>query len=153
ERYLALAWESGAAPVVVLTKADLADDPVAAAVEVESVAYGVPVETVSAVTGEGLDRLRAHLRSGETAVLLGSSGAGKSTLANALAGEELLATAETRSDDRGRHTTTHRELVLLPDGALILDTPGMRELDLWDADAGLGATFGDVEELALRCRF
>jgi ribosome biogenesis GTPase len=154
ERYLTMTWESGAVPVIVLTKADLAEDAGGAVLEVESIAYGVPVLAVSALTGEGLDALRSYLRPGETVVLLGSSGAGKSTLVNALAGRELLSTQEVRaSDERGRHTTTHRELVLLPDGGLVLDTPGIRELGLWDASAGVGATFEDVESLAARCRF
>ena len=109
---------------------------------------------VSAVTGEGMDALAAHLKPGETGVLVGSSGVGKSSLVNALAGEELMATAAIREDDaRGRHTTTHRELIRLPSGALILDTPGMRELGLLDADEGLDATFEDIEALARRCRF
>jgi ribosome biogenesis GTPase len=154
ERYLAITYESGAAPVIVLTKADLADDVEARVAEVEAIAFGAPVLAISAKTGEGLGALTAHLPPGHTAVLLGSSGAGKSTLLNALAGEELMATAEIREDDaRGRHTTTHRELVRLPSGALILDTPGMRELGLWDAGAGVSSTFEDVEALAADCRF
>ncbi len=154
ERYLATTHESGARPVIVLTKADLAEfleDDVA---EIAAIALGAPVLALSAKTGEGLAQLSEHLRTGETAVLLGSSGAGKSTLLNVLAGEERMATREVRAtDDRGRHTTTHRELVLLPSGALILDTPGMRELGLWDADEGVSATFADIEELAGQCRF
>jgi ribosome biogenesis GTPase / thiamine phosphate phosphatase len=155
ERYLVTAWESGAQPVIVLTKADLCDEVEELVFEVESIAFGVPVHAVSAVTGRGLDELRGHLGPGRTAVLLGSSGVGKSTLVNALAGVELLATAAIREDDgRGRHTTTHRELILLPDGGgLVLDTPGMRELGLWDASEGVGGTFGDVEELFADCRF
>jgi ribosome biogenesis GTPase len=154
ERYLATAWESGARPVIVLTKADLCDDVEAAVFEVESIAYGVPVHPVSAVTGRGLDDLRAYLQPGRTAVLLGTSGVGKSTLVNALAGAELLATQEIRAGDaRGRHTTTHRELVLLPGGGLVLDTPGMRELGLWDAEDGISGTFEEVEALFVDCRF
>jgi len=158
ERYLATAWESGAQPVVVLTKADLCDEVEALAAEVGAVAYGVPVHVVSARSGLGIAGLAGLLKPGVTAVLLGSSGVGKSTLLNALAGEDLMATQEIREDDaRGRHTTTHRELVLLPQGGLVLDTPGMRELALWNADEGLAATFGDleaeVEELAAGCKF
>lgn len=154
ERYLATAWESGAQPVVVLTKADVCDDAEALIAEVEAIAFGVPVHAVSAMTGQGIDELAALLAPGKTAVLLGSSGVGKSTLVNALAGQDLMDTGGIREDDaRGRHTTTHRELVLLPSGALILDTPGMRELGLWQADEGLAATFGDIEALAGGCRF
>jgi len=153
ERYLAMAWESGAQPVVLLSKVDLVDDPVRFLAEVEGVTVGAcPVHTISARTGEGLDEVRVWLRGNRTAVLLGSSGVGKSTLVNALAGAELLATQEVRADDhRGRHTTTHRELVVLSEGGVVLDTPGIRELQLWDAD--LDAAFGDVEAIAARCRF
>ncbi|MBL8553273.1 MAG: ribosome small subunit-dependent GTPase A [Phenylobacterium sp.] len=154
ERYLATAYESGAEPVVVLTKADLAGDVAGPVAEVGAIASGAPVLAISSKTGEGLDALAAHLPPGRTAVLLGSSGAGKSTLLNALFGEARMATREIREDDaRGRHTTTHRELVLLPSGGLILDTPGMRELGLWNADEGVSAVFDDVEALAGRCRF
>ncbi len=154
ERYLATAWQSGAQPVVVLTKSDLAAEPEAHIVAAEAVAFGAPVLAVSAVTGDGLDALAAHLKPAETAVLVGSSGVGKSSLVNALAGEALMTTAAIREDDaRGRHTTTHRELIRLPSGALILDTPGMRELGLIDASDGLSATFEDVEALAEGCRF
>jgi ribosome biogenesis GTPase len=153
ERYLASAWESGAAPVIVLTKADMCADTEGRKADVEAIAFGAPVHAISSLTGEGLDALRAHLKPGRTAVLLGSSGVGKSTLVNALAGKDLMAVREIRDDDTGRHTTTHRELILLPDGALILDTPGMRELGLWDASAGVSATFADLEALFAQCRF
>ncbi len=153
ERYLTLAWESGAKPVFVLTKADLADDVDAAVTEVESIAFGVPVVPISNVSGAGLDALRSHLGPGVTAALLGSSGVGKSTLVNTLLGEELLATREIRDDGKGRHTTTRRELVQLPGGALVIDTPGMREIQLWVADEGLEEAFEDVTELFGRCRF
>ena len=154
ERYLATAWQSGARPVVVLTKSDLAADAPGAVAAAESLAFGAPVLAVSAVTGEGMQALAAQLKPGETAVLVGSSGVGKSTLVNALAGEARMATAAIREDDaHGRHTTSHRELVLLASGALVLDTPGMRELGLIDAEAGLSATFEDVEALAQACRF
>jgi ribosome biogenesis GTPase len=153
ERYLVMAWESGAEPVILITKSDLADDVEGPVLEAESVAFGVPIHAVSAVTGEGLADVRAHLSPGRTAALLGSSGVGKSTLVNRLAGRELLATADIRADGRGRHTTTHRELVPLPDGGLVLDTPWMRELQLWESAEGLGEAFTDVEALAAQCRF
>lgn len=153
ERYLTATWDSGADPVIVLTKSDLADEVWETVAQAEAVAFGVPVHAVSSVTGEGLDELDEHLVPGRTVALLGSSGVGKSTLANRLLGEELLATAETRSDGRGRHTTTHRELVRLPGGALLLDTPGMRELQLWADESALEETFADVAALAEQCRF
>lgn len=154
ERYLVAAWESGAMPVVVLTKADLCDDVEAAADPIRDVAAGAPVEVVSAVSGEGLESLHKWLQPRHTVVLIGSSGVGKSTLVNTLAGEQLLTTRDVRAaDDKGRHTTTHREIFRLSDGALLLDTPGMRELGLVEADEGLGETFDEVAALAARCRF
>jgi ribosome biogenesis GTPase len=152
ERYVTVAWESGATPVVLLSKADVATDVEGARLAAEAVAPGVEVAAVSAVTGEGLDAVRGHLAPGRTVVFIGSSGVGKSTLVNALAGAELLETAAIREDDsRGRHTTTRRQLIPLADG-LLIDTPGMRELGLRDED-GLEAAFGDVEQAALDCRF
>ncbi len=153
ERYLTLGWESGAEPVVVLTKTDLCDDVAAAVLEVEAVAVGVPVHPVSSVTGEGVEPLRRYFVEGRTVAALGSSGVGKSSLVNRLAGDELMAVGELRADGRGRHTTTTRELLLLPGGGLFLDTPGMRELRLWESDSGLEATFEDVAAAAARCRF
>jgi ribosome biogenesis GTPase / thiamine phosphate phosphatase len=153
ERYLVTIWESGAVPEVVLTKADRLDDPWPLVAQVEAVALGVPVHVVSAVTGQGVDTLRARLCEGATAVLIGSSGVGKSTLVNRWVGRELMAVKETRADDdEGRHTTTHRELIVLPGGGIVIDTPGIRELQLWDS-GGLDEAFADVEELAAECRF
>ena len=153
ERYLTATWDSGADPVIVLAKSDLAEDVPETVAAAEAVAFGVPVHAVSSVTGEGLDALDPYLAPGRTVALLGSSGVGKSTLANRLLGEEVLATGDVRRDGRGRHTTTHRELVQLPGGALLLDTPGMRELQLWADESALEETFGDVAELAAQCRF
>jgi ribosome biogenesis GTPase len=157
ERFLATAWESGGRPVVVLTKVDLATSPVEVAVaeaQLEELAVGVRVLATSAVTGDGLDGVREFLRPGITIALLGSSGVGKSTLVNALLGEHRLATSEVREGDaRGRHTTSSRQLVPLPGGGLLLDTPGIRELALWDDGAGLAAAFSDVEMTAAHCRF
>ena len=153
ERYLTLGWESGARPVVLLTKADLVDDPEWAIAEVSTVAAGVTVHAVSVRTGLGLDAVRAEVGSGVTAVLLGSSGVGKSTLVNTMLGQELLATKDVRSDGKGRHTTIRRELILLPHGGIVIDTPGIRELQLWVADHGLEEAFGDVTSLFPQCRF
>jgi ribosome biogenesis GTPase / thiamine phosphate phosphatase len=153
ERYLTLGWESGAAPVVVLTKVDLCTDVEAALLDVEPVAIGVPVHAVSNVTGEGVDALAQYFGEGRTVAALGSSGVGKSSLVNRLAGEELMATGDLRADGRGRHTTTHRQLLLLPGGGLFLDTPGMRELRLWESEEGLATAFDDVAAAAASCRF
>jgi len=155
ERYLVLARESGASPAVVLSKADLADDvPERVAIAQAVVGPDVPIHVVSSPRDEGYDVLFGYLQPGRTVALLGSSGVGKSTIVNRLAGAELQRTREVRaSDGRGRHTTTHRELLLLPDGGLLMDTPGMRELQLWDVDEGVEQTFSDIEELADECRF
>lgn len=154
ERYVTLAWQSGAVPAVVLTKTDLTQDSAEARRRAERLAAGVGVFTVSAKTGEGLAALDGYLRPGKTVVFLGSSGVGKSSLLNALAGEELMETGGIREDDsRGRHTTTHRQLFRLDSGAMVIDTPGMRELGMWDVSEGLSEAFTDVQALLGRCRF
>ena len=154
ERFLAAAWQSGAKPVVVLTKADLSVHPEEEAAEIAALAGDCPVVVVSARAGRGLDGLKEYIRPGETCVLIGSSGVGKSTLVNTLLGEARMATQDIRAGDaRGRHTTSHRQLVLLPGGGLILDTPGIREVGLVEAELGLGTVFEDIERLALDCRF
>jgi len=154
ERYLAVAWSSGVSPVVVLNKADIATDLRGHMVAVEAIAPGVPIVPLSALTGEHLGDLLPHLRAGTTSVVLGSSGVGKSTLLNALLGEQRQATSAVREDDsRGRHTTTHRELFLLPGGALLIDTPGIRSLEVAGADEGVEAAFDDILDLAAGCRF
>ena len=152
ERYLSVAWESGAWPVVLLSKSDLAADPQSFVAAASAVAAGVDVVPVSIVTGEGLDAVRTHLGEGRTVVFMGSSGVGKSSIVNGLAGTELVATAAIREDDaRGRHTTTRRQLLRLG-GAILIDTPGLRELGVMDGD-GVSAAFDDVESTAQRCRF
>jgi ribosome biogenesis GTPase len=154
ERYLAIAWESGAEPEIVLTKADLADDVQAALAEVAEVAVGVRLRVVSSEDAESVHELRATMDPGRTVVLLGPSGVGKSTLINLLAGKALTATRAVRpTDHKGRHTTTRRELFQIPGGALLLDTPGLRELRPWDLGQGLERAFPDIEELAAACRF
>ncbi|HWM93164.1 MAG TPA: ribosome small subunit-dependent GTPase A [Thermoanaerobaculia bacterium] len=155
ERYLTSAWDSGARPVVILNKLDRCEEPDRCLLEAQAVSMGVPVHRVSAKTGEGCDALREYLRPGETVSLLGSSGVGKSTLINRLLGREAQRTGDVREDDdRGRHTTTHRELLALPGGGLIIDTPGLREIQLWEGEqGGIESTFADVEELAEGCRF
>jgi len=154
ERYLTAAWDSGARPVVILNKLDRCAEPDRCLLEAEAVARGVPVHRVSAKTGEGCEALLQYLKPGETVSLLGSSGVGKSTLINRLLGREAQRTGDVREgDDRGRHTTTHRELLPLPAGGLLIDTPGLREVQLWEGDQGIESTFGDVEELAEGCRF
>jgi ribosome biogenesis GTPase / thiamine phosphate phosphatase len=153
ERFLALAWESGATPLVVLTKADLVPDADHLRDDVATAAPGVEVLAVSATTGAGMAELAPYVVRGRTLALLGPSGAGKSTLTNALAGEAVMVTRELRADGKGRHTTVHRELVVLPDGGLIVDTPGLRSVGLTDVSESLDMVFAEVEELAAQCRF
>lgn len=154
ERYLALSWQSGAVPVIVLTKSDLINDVEEYIYQVESVAIGVDVYAISCKTGEGLDKLKKYFSAGKTLVFLGSSGVGKSTLVNKLMGEEVMRTGEIREEDsRGRHTTTNRQLLMLPTGAMVIDTPGMRELGMWEASEGLDKTFQDVEQFLGMCKF
>jgi ribosome biogenesis GTPase / thiamine phosphate phosphatase len=154
ERYLIMAWESGARPVVVLTKADLSEETDQRVIEVEAIAPGVPVHAVSALENRGIETLLPYLLPGKTIAVTGSSGAGKSTLLNWLSNKESQRVQGIREDDaRGRHTTTHRELFVLPGGALLMDTPGMRELQLWDAEDGWKEAFSDIEEMAAACRF
>ena len=153
ERYLAVAWESGADPVVVLTKADLCADLPQKQREVEAIAMGVDILTTSAMESGGYRQIMPYITQGRTVAFVGSSGVGKSTLINRLLREERLATDGLRNDDKGHHTTTHRELLFLPNGAMVIDTSGMRELGMWDAASGVEQTFGDIEELAAQCRF
>lgn len=152
ERYLAVAYESGARPVVLLSKADLCADVRAALAAAGGIAPGTPVHAVSARTGEGFELFDRYCGPGRTAVFLGPSGVGKTTLLNVLSGEDRP-TSAVLADGRGRHTTTHRELVLVAGRGLVVDTPGMRELQLWDAGGGLGSVFADIDALAERCRF
>jgi len=154
ERYLTLGWESGANPVIVLNKADVCDDIAQKVALVETVALGVPVHVVSAVTGQGLEEFSTYLSNGATVAFLGSSGTGKSSLINALLGQAVQEVSEVRQgDDRGRHTTTFRKMIILPQGGIVIDTPGLRELQLWGSDEGLSSAFGDIELLAEHCRF
>jgi ribosome biogenesis GTPase len=154
ERYLAQCWESGARPVIVLNKADAYDDAQGMAAEMERVAIGTAVCVLSARTGQGFGELEEFLRPGQTVVLLGSSGVGKSTIANRLLGETVQEVRPVReSDSRGRHTTTSRELFVLPGGALLMDTPGLREMQLWNAEQGVAQAFADIDAVAALCRF
>lgn len=154
ERYLIAAWESGANPAIILSKADLCQNIDEKVHETELSAPGVPVYVISSLEGTGMEDIKRHVSYGKTAVVLGSSGVGKSTLINALSGKEILEVGDVREDDdRGRHTTTFRELIELPAGGFIIDTPGMRELQLWDGSEGISETFEDIEILAQKCRF
>ncbi len=154
QRYATLAWESGAVPVALLNKRDLCANVEACVADAEGAVPGVPVHAISALLGQGLDDLRQYLAAGKTAVFLGRSGVGKSMLINRLVGRDLLPVGEVRESDReGRHVTTWREMILLPSGGIVIDTPGIREIQLWGDGAGVSAEFPDIEELALGCRF
>lgn len=153
ERYISIAWNSGAEPVVVLTKSDLCEALEQKLTEVSSVAVGVDIAVTNTVNQNGYEQIYPYLTEGKTIAFIGSSGVGKSTLINCLMGEKHFETNELRNDDKGRHTTTHRELILLPSGGTVIDTPGMRELGMWDAEAGIDQTFSDIEKLAQHCRF
>lgn len=154
ERYLLVAWESGAAPVIVLNKADVVENAASMAASVRAIAGGAPVHAISCRVPGAVDVLRQYLGLGETGALLGSSGVGKSTIVNRLIGHDLLRTRDVReSDSRGRHTSTARQLVLLPDSGILIDTPGMREIQLWDTGEALTGAFADIEALADSCRF
>jgi ribosome biogenesis GTPase len=153
ERFLTIAWQSGAVPVVVMTKADVTDSADEMRAELEATSPGTPVVVTSAVTGQGVDEIANLLRPARTGVLLGPSGAGKSTLINRLAGAEVMRTREIHRSGEGRHMTSHRQLVQLPGGGMIIDAPGLREAQLWEGEDALGSVFDDIEQLALRCRF
>lgn len=154
ERYLSIAWDSGARPVIVLNKSDICEDAESKTNAVEAIAAGLPVHAVSAAEQIGVDALRQYMGDGKTAVFLGSSGVGKSTLVNCLIGDDLLDTGGVRlHDSRGRHTTTRRELVLLPSGGMVIDTPGLREIQMWGDEEGLGRVFDDIETLMSACKF
>ncbi|MFZ5353061.1 MAG: ribosome small subunit-dependent GTPase A [Bacillota bacterium] len=154
ERYLILAWESGANPVIVLSKSDLCEDLEDKLSQIESIAIGVPVHAVSSFSGAGISELEQYMSTGSTIALMGSSGVGKSTLINHLIGNEVMKTKEVREgDDRGRHTSSHREIFMLANGSLIIDTPGMREIQLWDGNEGIAEAFEDIEELSKKCSF
>ncbi len=154
ERYLTASWQSGGQPVIVLTKADIAEDTHEKMKLVNQIAMGVDICIVSAVTGEGMEKLTEYLAPDKTTVFLGSSGVGKSTFTNYLLGKELMKTGEIREDDsKGHHTTTHRQLFVMDNGSRIIDTPGMRELGMWVVDDGMDVSFSDINDLIMQCRF
>ena len=154
ERYLLLAWESGANPVIVLSKSDLCENLEDIIAEAEAIALGVPVHAVSTYMASGIEDLKQYFKQGKTVALLGSSGVGKSSIINYFLGEEIMKVQELRGDgQKGKHTSTHREMFVLPEGGLIIDTPGMREIQLWDANEGLSEAFEDIESAAANCFF
>lgn len=154
ERYLASAWQSGGTPVIILTKKDLCEDLDDIVSKLEEIAFGVDIVAVSSYTGEGINELERFIKPGKTVVFLGSSGVGKSSLTNAIAGEEIMKVNEIREDDsKGRHTTTHRQLITIKDHFMIIDTPGMREMEVWSVEEGIDETFSDIEALAKKCKF
>jgi len=154
ERYLTMAYNCGVSPVIALNKSDLCDDPQSRLLEVEAIAPAIPVALLSAMNNIGLENIRPFLSYAKTVALVGSSGVGKSSIINTLYGRPILEIGEVRADDsRGRHTTTYRQMILLPDGAILIDTPGLRELQLWGDDDGLKSTFDDIDRFARQCRF
>lgn len=153
ERYITMAWESGASPVILLTKADICSDIDEMLSNVEAISFGIPIHILSVVSGSGLEALNKYLIPGNTAVFIGSSGVGKSSLINVLMGNDLQSTNDIGTDDKGRHTTTNRELLILPEGGIVIDTPGMREFHILDSEEGLDSTFKDIENLAANCKF
>ena len=154
ERYIACAWQSGGTPVIILTKCDLCSDYSEMIEKLNEIAFGIDIFAVSSYTGYGIDKLKKYIKRNKTLVLLGSSGVGKSSLTNTLAGKEIMKVNDIREDDsKGRHTTTHRQMIFVSDGNMVIDTPGMREMGLWDAENGMDETFSDIEELAHNCKF
>jgi ribosome biogenesis GTPase len=153
ERYITMAWESGASPVILLTKADICSDIDKMLSQVEAVSLGIPIHILSVVSGSGLEELNKYLVPRNTAVFIGSSGVGKSSLINALIGNSFQSTNDIGTDDKGRHTTTNRELLILPEGGIVIDTPGMREFHILDSEEGFDSTFKDIENLAAKCKF
>lgn len=154
ERYLSMVWQSSATPVIILSKADLCPNVEEKIVEVENIAFAVEIHAVNNISKEGIDVLNKYFNNNQTVVLLGSSGVGKSTLINNLANANIMKVNELRNNvDKGRHTTSHKQMIILPNGGMIIDTPGLRELQLWDAQEGISNTFNDIEEIAQYCKF
>lgn len=153
ERYLTIVWDSMATPVILLTKSDLCEDLDEKIIKVNEIAIGVDILVSSAVNGEGINEIKKYLKEGVTCTFIGSSGVGKSSIINYIKGENVMNVNELRDDDKGRHTTTHRQLIFIPKGGLIIDTPGMREIQIMDVNESLDRTFSDIEELARNCKF